>query len=190
MSNSVKESNVKVMFSIFRISPIIRITLLTFYTALTLPLPFLAKASASPIPASFLWGGIALGGVLLYGLLGERTILDEEKIQVVYPQWFPGFLRQGWELKWTEIKNLKLRTTGQGGLVYYFVSHAEDRAYLLPARVAGFARLVRQVEEKTGIDTKDIRPMPQPWMYFILCAIALLLLLVDFWTIGTALSLG
>jgi hypothetical protein len=56
-------------------------------------------------------------------------------------------------------------------------------------RVAGFGKLVRLVEAKTGIDTTDVRPLSQPWMYLILLGCTLLLLLVDAWTIVTAIGL-
>lgn len=78
-----------------------------------------------------------------------------------------------------------MRTTGQGGLVYYFIDRASDRAYLLPMRVAGFARLVEIVQQKTGIDTRDVKPLSQPWMYFILLGCTFLLLLTDAWVIFT-----
>jgi hypothetical protein len=171
--------------SIFRISFLIRITLISLYIALTIPLPFLAEATSAPVPPVVLWIAIAVGFIFLYGALSEQIILDEETIQVTYPNWFL-FFRRGWSLAWSEIKDLKLRTTGQGGLVYYFITHSADRAYLLPMRVAGFARLVKIVEEKTGIDMTDIRPLSQPWMYLILMACTLLLLLIDGWTIWTA----
>lgn len=174
--------------SVFRISPLIRITLMSLYLALTIPLPFLAKVTDAPVPPSLLWTGIALGAIALYGALSERVILEEEKIQVAYPGWVPSFFRRGWSLPWSEIKDLKLRTTGQGGLVYYFLSQSSEQAYLLPMRVAGFARMVKIVEAKTGIDTTDIRPLSQPWMYLILLVLTLFLLLVDGWTIWTALS--
>jgi hypothetical protein len=99
----------------------------------------------------------------------------------------PGFFRKGWVLPWAEIENLKLRTTGQGGLVYYFVS-TSGKAYLLPMRVVGFSRLVELVQAKTGIDTTDVRPLAQPWMYLILLGFTTLLLLIDTWTISTALT--
>lgn len=51
--------------SVFRLSPLIRITLLSLYLALTVPLPFLAKVTAAPIPTLFLWVGIGCGFVLL-----------------------------------------------------------------------------------------------------------------------------
>lgn len=170
----------------FRISSLIRITLISLYIALTIPLPFLAKVTSAPVSPLVLWIGIAIGFVILYGALSERVFLDNEQILVAYPRWFSFFFRKGWSLSWSEIKTLKMRTTGQGGLVYYFVTQAADRAYLLPMRVAGFARLVKIVEEKTGIDTTDIRPLSQPWMYLILLVFTLFLLLIDSWTIWTA----
>ena len=174
--------------AVFRLSPLIRITLLSLYTALTIPLPFLSEVTKAPVPPAALWAAIVVGAVGLYGVLSERVILSEEGIEVTYPNWFPRFFRKGWSLPWTEVKALKPRSTGQGGLVYYFLSHSGE-GYLLPMRVAGFAKLVGLVEAKTGIDTRDVRPLSQPWMYLILLLCTLLLLLVDAWTIVTAISL-
>lgn len=173
----------------FRISPLIRVTLLSLYVALTVPLPFLAQVSAAPVPPVLLWIGIGIGAIALSGALSEQVIVDEEKIQVAYPHWVPKFFRKGWLLPWTDVKDLKMRTTGQGGMVYYFVSQSQ-KAYLLPMRVVGFGRLVKLVQVHTGIDTTDVRPLAQPWMYLILLGFTLLLLLVDGWTIWTALTQG
>lgn len=175
--------------SVFRISPLIRITLLCLYVALTFPLPFLAQVTAAPVPSGILWLGIGIGLVALYAALCERVILDEQQIHVTYPRWVPRFFRKGWTISWTDVKDLKMRTTGQGGLVYYFLSQS-GQAYLLPMRVVGFAQMVKQVQAKTGIDTTDIRPLSQPWMYLILLGFTLLLLCVDGWTILTAINLN
>lgn len=167
----------------FRLSPLIRMTLLLFYVALTLPLPFLAAVTAAPVPPPILAIALLLGALALYATLCERVILDDQGIQVTYPAWVPAFWRKGWTLSWGDIKALKPRSTGQGGIVYYFLSTTEQ-AYLLPMRIAGFAEFVRQVQAKTGIDTTDVRPLSQPWMYFFLLGLTLFLLLVDAWTIG------
>ena len=172
----------------FRLSPLIQITLISLYLALTIPLPFLAKFTHSPVSPMILWGGIWIGLVILIAFLSEKVVLDDAKIEVCYPRWIPSQFRRGWSLNWTEIQDLKLRTTGQGGLVYYFVTQTRDRAYLLPMRVAGFSRLVEMVQTKTGIDTTDIRPLAQPWMYFILFVFTLFLWLMDGWTIWTAMT--
>lgn len=172
----------------FPISGLIRLTLLSLYIALTIPLPFLAQTTRAPLPPQMLWLGIGIGWIILWGVLSEGVILDEEKIRVSYPQWFSQFSGRGWCLSWAEIKDLKLRTTGQGGLVYYFTTHQGDKAYLLPMRVARFPQLLQFISEKTGIETQDIRPLSQPWMYLILLLLTLFLLLIDIWTITTALN--
>jgi hypothetical protein len=178
------------MIDVFKVSPLIRITLLLLYIALTAPLPFLSNFTHAAIPASWLSFDLAIGFVFLYGALSDRVILDNQGISLVYPRWFPSFFRKGWTLAWQDIKALKPRITGQGGIVYYFVDKDSEQAYLLPMRVVGFARLVKHVEEHTGIDTRDIRPLAQPWMYLILLMFTLLLLLMDGWTIYTALTLS
>lgn len=170
---------------VFKISPLVRLTLLLLYTALTVPLPFLAQRSGAAIPPWLLWVGIGLGAVILFAVLTERVIVDEQGIQVTYPIGVRFWLRKGWSLAWTEIVALKARSTGQGGLVYYFLTQS-GQGYLLPMRVAGFARLVRRVQAQTGIDTTDVRPLSQPWMYLILLGLTLMLLTVDAWTIWTA----
>ncbi len=175
--------------TIFRLSPLIRITLLSLYTALTVPLPILSQVTSSPVPPALLWVGIGSGAIALYAALSERVVLSDRTIAVTYPNWVPSFFRKGWSLDWSDIKELKPRTTGQGGLVYYFLSN-DGKGYLLPMRVAGFTRLVNEVQAKTGIDTKDVKPLAQPWMYLILLGFTLVLLLVDGWTITNAINLG
>ncbi len=165
----------------FRISPLIKITLLSFYIALLLPLPFLAQATDAPVGPDVLVVLAVLGAVFLGAGLSEQVQTSEHGIAMVSPlPW------RGWSLKWSEIKSLKPRSTGQNGTVYYFITEAADRAYLLPMRVVGFARLVRTVEAKTGIDTQDVKPLAQPWMYLFLLILTFLLLLMDAWTIWTA----
>lgn len=174
---------------VFHISPLIRLTLLLLYLALMGPLPFLAQATQAAVSPAWLTTGIVLGALGLYGALGQRVEVSSQHIQVTYPTWIRWLFRGGWQLPWAEVRSLKPRSTGQGGIVYYFVG-ADQQAYLLPMRVAGFARLVGLVETYTNIDTQDVRPLAQPWMYFILLGFTLLLLLVDAWTITTALSMG
>lgn len=171
----------------FKLSPLIRLTLLLLYLSLTIPLPFLADMTAAAVPSSWLWVGIGLGGILLYTALSERVVLDRDGIQVQYPSWVPRFFRRGWTLAWSEVKALKPRSTGQGGLVYYFLSQS-GQAYLLPMRVAGFNQMVKRVQAETSIDMADVRPLSQPWMYFILLGCTVLLLAVDAWTVWAVMS--
>lgn len=170
----------------FQISPLIQLTLTALYIALVIPLPFLAAATNAPVSPALLWMALPIGGAALYSGLSERVLVNSEEIAVTYPKWVQALGRKGWSLKWSDITALKPRSTGQGGIVYYFLNQAKDRAYLLPMRVVGFARLLRYVEAKTDIDMGDVRPLAQPWMYLILLAVTALLLLVDIWAIATA----
>lgn len=169
------------MTATFRISPIIRVTLTLFYLALLLPLPFLAQLTAGA-SAELMAIGILLGLVALQGALAQQVLVDDQAIRVQYPWWVPGFMVKSWSLSWTEVTNLKMRTTGQGGLVYYLIDR-QQQGYLLPMRIAGFSKLTEIVTTHTGIDTKDVRPLSQPWMYFILAGLTLLLLTIDIWAI-------
>ncbi|NES73250.1 MAG: hypothetical protein F6K24_52705, partial [Okeania sp. SIO2D1] len=92
---------------VFRISPLIKITLLSLYVALTIPLPFLSQVTNAPVPPMILGAGLALGAVALYAALTERVIIDDQGIQVSYPVWVPDLFRKGWYLPWAEIKALK-----------------------------------------------------------------------------------
>ncbi len=172
----------------FRISPLIRITLTLFYIALLLPLPFLAQMTGGASPQLMLVGAVG-GFILLQGALSQQVVTDDQQIQVSYPWWVPSLLVTSWTLPWQNVVALKARSTGQGGLVYYFMDKSQQ-GYLLPMRVAGFNRLVEIVQSQTSVDTQDVRPLAQPWMYFILLGVTALLLLVDVWAIWTATTQG
>ncbi|PSB60580.1 hypothetical protein C7B79_25230 [Chroococcidiopsis cubana CCALA 043] len=66
--------------SLFRLSPLIRITLLSLYIALTIPLPFLAKVTAAPVPPIWLWIGIS-GTLKLSKPKDSLTWLCERQIR-------------------------------------------------------------------------------------------------------------
>jgi hypothetical protein len=181
--------------SVFKISPLVRIALWSLYISLMLPLPFLARLNGGIDPLigfqnSVIWLGIALlsGGILLQMILSEQVHLSEAGIAVHYPRWVPGPLRRDWSLAWSDIVDFKARSTGQGGLVYYLVSQNRS-GFLLPMRIVGFSRMLRLIEIKTGIDTQDVKPLAQPWMYATLLGVAGLLAIADLWIIHTALTL-
>ena len=172
--------------SVFRISPLIWLSLWVFYLALTLPLPVLAWINEAEIAIVGLSIGIGVGGLALHAALSERVQVDPTGIKVYYPRWVSRFFRQGWSLNWSDIQELKIRSTGQGGRVYYLQT-AAGTAYLLPMRIVGFAQMMRVIQAQTGLDTTQVKPLAQPWMYAMLFGCALLLLLADGWIIWTGL---
>lgn len=164
----------------FRISPLIRLTLHSLYGCLVLPLPLLAYQTNAPVPPAILAVGIGIGWLVLMAALSEQVQVNTQGLRVSYARWVPSFWRKGWALAWSNVVALKPRSTGQGGIVYYFVNKAGD-ARLLPMRIAGFARFVRYVQKSTDIDTTDVKPLSQPWMYLILLVLTVFLWLIDGW---------
>jgi hypothetical protein len=173
---------------IWPLSPLIQITLGSLYLALTLPLPFLAVQTNVSLSPLGLGVAIALGFLFLMGILSEQVISTEEGLQVGYPRWVFWLSGKGWSISWQEIQSLKMRTTGQGGLVYYLIGKDQKRAYLLPQRIRNFQGLISTITTQTGIDTTDVRSLAQPWMYWILLGLTVLLGLVDLLTVTTVLG--
>lgn len=166
----------------FRISPLIQISLWLFYVTLTLPLPFLAWQQGQNAMGWVAVVGIGVGAIALFAALCERVCLDENGIAIAYPQWVPQWYRASWSLAWSEITDIRARSTGQGGLVYYLI-HPSEGAYLLPMRVAGFARMTQRIQAQTGLDLEMTKPLAQIWMYGLLLGVSLLLGLFDGWVI-------
>ena len=72
---------------IFRISPLIRIALWSFYGTLTLPLPLLAFQQGHDVSGWITLVGMGLGAIALYGALSEQVRLTDDAIAIVYPGW-------------------------------------------------------------------------------------------------------
>ncbi len=173
---------------LYRVSPLIRYTLLGLYWALTLPLPFLLAQQSRQ------WGliillilGMLVGFVLLWGVLDQRVQVDAEKLTVSYPGWLPEFIQRGWALKWKDVSDLVTASTSQGGLVYYLATDQGQR-FLLPMRVEKFRHLLGQVQHFTGLETQTAYAYVQPWMYLILAGCTGILLLCDMGVLGLAIT--
>ncbi|MEO0377480.1 MAG: hypothetical protein AAF329_23335 [Cyanobacteria bacterium P01_A01_bin.17] len=172
----------------FRISPLIWVTLWSLYLALIAPLPYLAWVTGADLPLSWFVLGLMAGGIALQAALSEQVRLDAEGIHVCYPRWVPSLFRQTWSLQWSMIQDIKARATGQGGRVFYLINSTET-AYLLPMRVAGFARMTQRIEAETGLRMEHVKPLAQVWMYSILLFFTLLLGLADVWVFWTAMNI-
>ena len=68
---------------IFRISPLIRTALWSFYGTLTAPIPLLAFQQGHDVSGWISVLGLVLGGIALYAALSEQVRLDENAIAIV-----------------------------------------------------------------------------------------------------------
>ncbi len=170
----------------FPISPLIRYALQALYWALVMPLPILLARQATPIAMGSLGVALLAGWGLLVGSLSQQIHLDEKGMKATYPSWVPPFLRQEWQIQWSDVEQIVPRSTSQGGMVYYLVTQSRQQdgglveyRVLLPMRVARFNHLLAEVQRHTRVQIDGLRPYVQPWMYGLLGLFALLLLIWD-----------
>ena len=106
---------------LYPMAALIRLTLISLYLALVLPLPLLAPWDLR------LWMTLAVpaGLLLLLAITSERVELDEQGLRVGHPPWCSWWLRRGWSLSWEAISGLTPVATSQGGRVFYVRSHRD-----------------------------------------------------------------
>jgi len=158
----------------FRLSSLIRGTLISVYLALVLPLPLLAP----PFLQLTLWIATPLGLVVVLALLSEEVSVDETGVVVGHPQWCRWLLRRGWTLRWDQIRRVVPVGTSQGGTVYYLKTTGEGHR-LLPQRLERFDQFLKVLEDRTGIETSAIGRLTPPWTYQLLAALAGLMLISE-----------
>ena len=149
--------------AVFPMAPLIRVTLISLYLALVLPLPMLAPSELQ----GWLWAALPLGLVLILALVSEQVELSESGIRVGHPAWCGWLLRRGWQLQWDAITGLIPVATSQGGRVFY-VRTQEGSAYLLPQRVQAFDDFLSRFSQHTGLNTSSIGRISPPWTYQLL----------------------
>ncbi len=154
------------------VAPLIRLTLLTLYLALVMPLPLLAPVDQR----TWLLLALPLGGLLVLALLSERVSLDAQGICVGHPRWCAWLLRRGWRLEWKEVTGLMAVRTSQGGTVVYLRA-ADGRHLLLPQRVERLPEFLGLVQRSSGLDLSGIGRLTPPWTYWTLAILSGLILL-------------
>ena len=158
----------------FRLSSLIRGTLITVYLALVVPLPLMAPPSLRIT----LWIAAPLGLFIVLALLSEEVSVDETGVVVGHPPWCRWLLRRGWTLRWDQIRRVVPVGTSQGGSVYYLKT-SNDVHRLLPQRLERFDQFLQVVEDRTGIETSGIGRLTPPWTYQLLAALALSMLIAE-----------
>ena len=158
----------------FRLSPLIRFTLLSLYAALVLPLPFVAPAEWRALMTV----GLGLGLLLIVGLLSEQVETDANGLAMGYPAWIRWLLRRGWTMKWEDVCALVPVGTSQGGTVYYLKATGLKHQ-LLPQRIERFDHFLALLDQKTVVNTSGIGRLTPPWTYQLLAGLAVFMILCE-----------
>jgi hypothetical protein len=154
-------------------APLIRVTLISLYLALVLPLPLLAP----PGLAVTLLIALVVGLVVVLALTSEIVQLDTEVISVGYPTWCRWVLRRGWSLHLNQVAGLTPVATSQGGRVFYVRQRGGGQAFLLPQRIARFDDFLTRFAAATSIDTGAVDRLTPAWTYQLLAVLSLLMLI-------------
>jgi hypothetical protein len=119
---------------VFRISPLIRGTLLLLYMALMTPLPVMAGANQGPghrasfiPPPCWRWPS-AWGECCSTGALAQRVEVDAEGFTSALPPDWLVCCRSRWHLAWSEVGALKPRMV-TGGIVYSYWPTSRPTCY-------------------------------------------------------------
>jgi len=154
-------------------APLIRLTLITLYLALVLPLPLLAPPGLTLI----LLIALVLGLLVVVALTSEIVRLDADVISVGYPRWCRWLLRRGWSLRLDQVGGLTPVATSQGGRVFYVRQSGAGGAFLLPQRIVRFDDFLVRFSAATGVDTGGVGRLTPAWTYQLLALLSGLLLM-------------
>ena len=152
----------------------VKISLITLYLALTIPIPFISidQLRVISIIAFF------LGLYLIINITSDYVETCNNKIS--YKTSFISQIlgRKNWEIFWEDIKFIKSLSTSQGSKVYYFNTNKGEN-FLFPQRVENFENFLVIVSKKTGIAVEDISYISPLWTYKFLTLLSVLMIIGD-----------
>ena len=151
---------------------IVKISLISLYLALTIPLPFISNEKLKIFSIIL----FVLGLFLIFNITNDYLETTSQKI--IYKSSFLSktFGKKNWEIFWKDIKFIKALPTSQGSKVYYFVNNKDDN-YLLPQRLENYEKFLLLITKKTGLNVEGFSYISPLWTYRLLTFLSLLMIL-------------
>ena len=150
----------------------VKISLISLYLALTIPIPFLSidKLRVFSIFLFF------LGLYLIINITSEYVETCNTKIS--YKTSFVSKIlgRKNWEVSWKDIKAIKTLPTSQGSKVFYFHTNRGDN-FLIPQRVENLEKFLLIITRKTDIATNKMSYISPLWTYKLLTLLSGLMII-------------
>jgi hypothetical protein len=150
----------------------VKSSLITLYSALTLPIPFISIDELKIISLMT----FVIGLFLIINITSDYVETSNDKIY--YKTTFVSnlFGNKSWEVSWKDIKLISPSATSQGSKVYYFIT-SENQKILVPQRVENLQELLLVILEKTGIKTKGMNYISPMWTYKLLTLISVFMII-------------
>ena len=150
----------------------VKISLISLYLALTIPLPFISNERLKILSIILFF----LGLFLIFNITNDYVETSSKKITYKSSFLSKTFGKKHWEIFWKDIKFIKSLPTSQGSNVYYFVTNKDDN-YLLPQRLENFDKFLLLITEKTGIKVESFSYISPLWTYRLITFLSLLMIL-------------
>ena len=150
----------------------VKISLISLYLALTIPLPFISIEKLK-IPSIIIF---ALGLYLIINITGDYVETCSNKISYKTSFISRTLGRKNWEIFWKDIKLIESLPTSQGSKVFYFNTIKGDN-FLIPQRVENFEKFLLIVSKNTGIVTNELSYISPLWTYKLLTFLSVLMII-------------
>ena len=160
------------MIEKFKTLIFVRISLISLYLALTIPIPFIS-IEILKIPSII---PFFLGLYLIIDITNDFVETCDNKISYKTSLISRYFGKKSWEILWKDIKLIKSLSTSQGSKVYYLNTHNGDN-FLVPQRLEKFEKFLFLIHKMTKINVDQISYLSPLWTYKLLTFLSILMII-------------
>ena len=150
----------------------VKISLISLYLALTIPIPFISIDNLK-IPSIITF---VLGLYLIINITSDYVETSDYKISYQTSFISKTLGRKNWEIFWKDIKLIKSSPTSQGSKVYYFNTYKGEN-FLMPQRIENFEKFLLNVSKNTGLKVNGMSYISPLWTYKILTLLSVFMII-------------
>ena len=145
----------------------VKYSLISLYIALVLPIPFMPY-NGHRVFTSILF---VFGLFFIINITLDAVTACDQKV-TFRTSALSNFLgKKNWDLFWKDIKTIKSIRTSQGSKVYYFITKNEEKL-LIPQRIEKYDYFLEIIQNKTKLNTTNMRYLAPLWTYKLLTFIS------------------
>ena len=150
----------------------VKISLISLYIALTIPIPFISIDKLRIISIVT----FVLGLFFIINITSDYVETCNNKISYKTSFISKVLGRKNWEIAWKDIKSIKSLPTSQGSKVYYFNTH-EGNNFLFPQRLENFDKFLSIIYKNTGITVSELSYISPLWTYKLLTLLSVAMII-------------
>jgi len=150
----------------------VKISLISLYLALTIPIPFISIDKLRIISITT----FVLGLFFIINITSDYVETCNNKISYKTSFFSKVLGRKNWEIAWKDIKSIKSLPTSQGSKVYYFNTH-EGNNLLFPQRLENFEKFLSIIYKNTGINISELSYISPLWTYKLLTLLSVAMII-------------